>query len=71
MISDAYVLFTCDGKCGTNEEITLPVVYSSLSGRDPHADLRDEALASLLPRDWLMEGDKVYCEDCKETEVKP
>ena len=69
MISDAYVLFTCDGGCGTDEEVTLPVMYSNLAGTDPHADLRDGALARSLPRKWLMVGDKTYCEDCKGREA--
>ena len=66
MISDAYVLFTCDGGCGTDEEVTLPVMYSNLAGADPHADLRDGALARSLPRKRAMVGDKTYCEDCKD-----
>jgi hypothetical protein len=65
MISDAYVMFVCD-KCGSQEEVQPPVVYSSLAGTDPHIDLRDEALAHSRPRGWKVDGDKVYCEDCKE-----
>ena len=70
MISDAYVRFECE-ECGAEEEVILPVMYRSYAGTCPHADLRDEALANLLPREWLMVGEKVYCEDCNETAAKP
>jgi hypothetical protein len=65
MISDAYVTFTCDD-CGTDEMAILPVVYSSYSGRDPHADLRNEALEKLLPRRWKTKDGKHICEGCAE-----
>ena len=64
MISDAYVDFECD-RCGENLQVTLPIVYSGYSGTDPHADLRDEALAELLPKGWRIEGDYTFCEDCE------
>lgn len=65
MISDAYVDFECD-TCGDLRQVTLPVVFSSYSGSDPHVDLRDRALAKLLPNGWVMDGDHTYCENCKE-----
>ena len=65
MISDAYVLFTCD-KCHESEEVMPPVVYSSMAGRDPHIDLRDSALEKCLPRRWEAVDGKHYCEDCAE-----
>lgn len=63
MISDAYVTFTCD-ECSTSEDMVLPVVYSSYAGRDPHCDLRDEALNESLPSGWTRDGEKHYCEGC-------
>ncbi len=65
MIGDAQVEFTCD-ECAYNESVTLPVVYSSMRGNDPHADLRDSALEKLLPKGWSMDGDQCYCESCTE-----
>ena len=71
MISDAYIEFECDNRtCGDIERIVLPIVYSSMSGKDPHVDLRDSALEKLLPRDWSKHGDEVYCEDCAEERKK-
>jgi hypothetical protein len=67
MISDAYVMFSCD-ECGADEEVQLPVVYSSYAGSDPHADLRDSALEKLLPKRWLERDGKHLCEDCKGDE---
>lgn len=64
MISDAYVLFTCDN-CDCNEEVHLPVVYSTYAGKDPHCDLRDDVLEELLPRGWKAADGKHFCEDCK------
>lgn len=67
MTSDAYVMFTCDGEsCGANEEVSLPVVFSGYSGKDPHCDLRDESLNESLPSGWTRDGDKHYCEGCSE-----
>lgn len=67
MISDAYVNFTCD-TCGADEQVTLPVVYSSYAGKDPHADLRDDALEDLLPRDWQKLDGKHFCSvECRES----
>lgn len=65
MISDAYIDATCD-KCLCDETMKLPVVYSSLAGRDPHCDLRDSALEdSLRSNGWRVSDGKHYCPDCK------
>lgn len=63
MITDAFVDFICDS-CTDSEQVTLPVVYSSMAGKDPHADLRDSALEKSIPRGWVELEGKHYCEDC-------
>jgi hypothetical protein len=63
MIGDAYIDFTCDN-CACDEQVSPPVVYSSMRGSDPHIDLREDALKKLLPKGWTMHGDQCYCEQC-------
>jgi len=66
MISDAYVMVTCD-ECMTHEEVELPYVYTSHSGKSGRYD--DDAVPEkLLSKKWTIDDDKHYCPSCNGQE---
>ena len=60
MLSDAYVLATCDN-CGTDAEIGLPYVYRVMSLSSGYYDYRNPRLKEA---GWVVDGEKHYC--CRE-----
>lgn len=58
MISDAYVLVTCDNECGSEQEIQLTPLahHGSYDMRDVESAMKNYG--------WVKDGDRDICEDC-------
>lgn len=80
MISDAYVLVTCDRPgCHQTVEISLPFTYPDYSGKNGRYDHRPEAVLPRLKQEgWIIDDGRIgtdinddemkhYCsEDCAD-----